>query len=116
VRRLQPHCCCTAPGPSCGGSSSRPWCRAALRRRGKTRAARSRATPAPPQVPLARCLVLGSTAHLVQAAAAAGAVGVAIPRKLSERATFPAARAKMDGYGAGAATWRRLAALLPEQQ
>jgi hypothetical protein len=83
---------------------------------GAERCARSRTGLAPPQVPLARCLVLGSTAQLVQAAAAAGAVAVAIPRKLSEQATFPSARAKMDGFGAGAATWRRLSSLLPEQQ
>jgi hypothetical protein len=67
-------------------------------------------------VPLARCLVLCPTAQLAQAAAGAGATAVAIPPKLSEQATFPSARAKMDGYGAGSATWRRLAALLPEQQ
>ncbi len=68
------------------------------------------------QVPLASCLVLSSTSSLVQAAAAAGAVAVVIPRKLSEHASFPMAKAKMDGYGAGAATWRRLSTLLPDSQ
>ena len=38
-------------------------------------------------------------------------VPVVVPRKYAGQGTFPAARAKFDGYGVGMATWARLKAL-----
>ena len=35
-----------------------------------------------------------------------------VPRKFALQGSFPAARAKFDGFGAGLATWPRLLALL----
>jgi beta-phosphoglucomutase-like phosphatase (HAD superfamily) len=65
-------------------------------------------------VPSSRCLAIAASSDLVNAAAAAGMVPVAVPRKMAGAASYPAAAAKFDGFGpGGGATWNRLAALLP---
>lgn len=63
-------------------------------------------------VPAARCMTIASSSELINAAAAAGMVPVAIPRKMAYSASYPAAVAKFEGFGPGAATFNRLQALL----
>lgn len=63
-------------------------------------------------VPAARCMTIASSSELINAAAAAGMVPVAIPRKMAYSASYPAAAAKFEGFGPGAATFNRLQALL----
>lgn len=62
-------------------------------------------------VPAAQCLVLAANGSTIQAAAGAGMVAVAVPRRLAAAATFPGAKAKFEGYGPGLCTWKRLASL-----
>jgi beta-phosphoglucomutase-like phosphatase (HAD superfamily) len=63
-------------------------------------------------VPASRCLALASSSDLVNSAAAAGMVAVAIPRKMAYSASYPAAVAKFEGFGPGYATFGRLQSLL----
>lgn len=65
------------------------------------------------QTPIDRCIVAAANGPTVRAAAAAGAVAVAVPRKLAYAAAYPEARAKFEGFGPGYATWGRLASLMP---
>ncbi len=53
-----------------------------------------------------------STAPSSQAGEAAGLFPIVVPRKFALEGSFPAARAKFGGFGAGLATWPRLLALL----
>ncbi|GFR47046.1 hypothetical protein Agub_g8731 [Astrephomene gubernaculifera] len=59
-----------------------------------------------------RTLAVAASNGVMQAAAGAGLVPVAVPRKFATQGTFPAAVAKFEGFGAGAATWPRLRSLL----
>ncbi|KAG2497431.1 hypothetical protein HYH03_004586 [Edaphochlamys debaryana] len=63
-------------------------------------------------VPAARSLVVAASNPMLQAAATLGAYTVVVPRKFAGQGTFPAARTKFDGYGAGLCTWARLRQLL----
>jgi hypothetical protein len=57
-------------------------------------------------------LVLAANGGIIRAAAAAGMLPVAIPRAGAFAASYPEAKAKFEGFGAGYATWPRLQALL----
>jgi hypothetical protein len=57
-------------------------------------------------------MAIASSSDLINAAAAAGMVAVAIPRKTAYSASYPAAAAKFEGFGPGYATFGRLQALL----
>lgn len=63
-------------------------------------------------VPASRCLVIASSSDLINAATAAGMVAIAMPRKMAYSASYPAAAAKFEGFGPGAATFGRLQSLL----
>jgi beta-phosphoglucomutase-like phosphatase (HAD superfamily) len=65
-------------------------------------------------VPARCCMVIASSNDLVNAAAAAGMVAVAIPRKMAYSASYPAAVAKFEGFGPGYATFGRLQSLLQQ--
>jgi beta-phosphoglucomutase-like phosphatase (HAD superfamily) len=70
-------------------------------------------------VPVSRCIAVASSSDIINAAAAAGMVPVALPRKMAYAASYPAAAAKFECWGPGAATFNRLLTLLPgdaEQQ
>jgi beta-phosphoglucomutase-like phosphatase (HAD superfamily) len=63
-------------------------------------------------VPASRCIAIAASSDLINAAAAAGMVPVAIPRRMAFSASYPAAAAKFEGFGPGAATLGRLQSLL----
>eukprot|EP00198_Chlamydomonas_reinhardtii_P006175 XP_001695511.1 predicted protein [Chlamydomonas reinhardtii] len=63
-------------------------------------------------VPSARTVVVAASNSILSAGEAAGLFPVVVPRKFALQGSFPAARAKFDGFGAGLATWPRLLALL----
>ncbi|KAG2430079.1 hypothetical protein HXX76_010178 [Chlamydomonas incerta] len=63
-------------------------------------------------VPTARTVVVAASNSMLSAGEAAGLFPVVVPRKFALQGSFPAARAKFGGFGAGLATWPRLLALL----
>lgn len=63
-------------------------------------------------VPAASTIAVAASNSMLQAAAGAGMLPVAVPRKFASAGSFPTARAKFDGFGPGLATWPRLKALL----
>lgn len=62
--------------------------------------------------PVPRCVVVASSGALVSAAAQAGMVAVAMPRRGALAASYPDAAAKFEGWGPGYATWPRLQGLV----
>jgi len=66
-------------------------------------------------VPSSRCILLGSTSSIMEAASAAMMTAVAVPRRMAHRGTYEHARAKFTGFGAGDCTWPRLKSLMPKQ-
>ncbi|KAF5832590.1 hypothetical protein DUNSADRAFT_11462 [Dunaliella salina] len=66
-------------------------------------------------VPSSRCILLGSTSSIMEAASAARMTAVVVPRRLAHQGTYEHARAKFTGFGAGDCTWSRLKSLIPKQ-
>ncbi|EFJ52558.1 hypothetical protein VOLCADRAFT_86777 [Volvox carteri f. nagariensis] len=62
--------------------------------------------------PASSTLAVAASNAMLQAAAGSGLFPVAVPRRFATQGSFPAARAKFDGFGPGLATWPRLRALL----
>jgi hypothetical protein len=52
----------------------------------------------------------------VQAGCTAGLMTVVVPRKFALQGTYPGVAAKVEGYGAGYATWNRLSSMLKAKQ
>ncbi|GAX78053.1 hypothetical protein CEUSTIGMA_g5495.t1 [Chlamydomonas eustigma] len=67
-------------------------------------------------VRISKSILIAANLGVTQAGCSAGLMTVAVPRKLALQGTYPGVVAKVEGYGAGYATWNRLSSMLKSKQ